>query len=334
MNGVSTGWPIAVTAFMLLVAGVALYLRRRATVARAIGDRDLVRSLIGLDLHETPWRRLGVVLIAGIALAGALLDPSLRAERPASRGPVILILDASVSMLANDADGTRLEAERAIARALVDGLADLPIGIVAFAGRAFSLTPPTRDQGAIRMYLDALDPTIVTQTGSAVGAALRQGLGLLGSSDDPAGGTIVLVSDGDDTDDPEAALEAAERIRRAGVTIHVVGVGGVEDAPVPALDPATGEVTGTLRDETGELIFSRRADNLLRAIAREGGGSYLVVSGNDDGVDGLVGRVRDGEEDPGGRRRDGGMPPHAWMALVALILLVGEPVVARREVSR
>ncbi len=334
MNGVSTGWPIAATAFILLVAGVALYLRRRATVARAIGDRDLVRSLIGLDLHETPWRRLAVVLIAGITLAGALLDPSLRAERPVSRGPVILILDASVSMLANDADGTRLEAERAIARALVDELADLPIGIVAFAGRAFSLTPPTRDQGAIRMYLDALDPTIVTQTGSAVGAALRQGLGLLGSSEDPAGGTIVLVSDGDDTDDPEAALEAGERIRRAGVTIHVVGVGGVEDTPVPALDPATGEVTGTLRDETGELIFSRRADGLLRAIAREGGGTYRVVSGGDDGVDGLVDRVRDGEEEPGGRRRDGGMPPHAWMALVALILLVGEPVVARREVSR
>src|SRR5690606_19277247 len=151
-------------------------------------------------------------------------DPSLASGRRAARGPVVLLLDASSSMLADDADGRRIDAEREFARHLVEALPDVPIGIVAFAGRAFSLTPPTRDRGSVEMYLATLDPTIVTRSGSALGAAIRQGIGLLGGSDRPSGGTIVLIGDGDETDDPEAGLEAAALARRSGVVVHTVGV--------------------------------------------------------------------------------------------------------------
>jgi Ca-activated chloride channel family protein len=331
MNEARTGWVLALIFLALLTTGLALYVRRREVVARLIGDRDLVQALTGIDLHERPWPRLALVLLAGIALAGALLSPPLESERPASRGPVVLILDASASMLAEDAGGSRIDAERVLARSLVDALPDRPIGIVAFAGRAFSLTPPTRDRGAIDMYLDALDPTIVTQTGSALGAALRQGLGLVGASGDPTGATIVLVGDGDETDDPDAALEAAELVGRAGVTIHAVGVGGEEGAPVPALDPATGEVGGTLRDEAGEPIVSRRTDDLLREIASEGGGTYLVATGNDAAVTSLAEQIRGGGEELSEPRSGGRLPAHVWMALIALALLVAEPAVARWE---
>src|SRR5690606_35960234 len=144
----------------LVVAGLVLYVRRRRRMAGGIGDREIVRGLLGIDLFAIPWTRLALVAGAATALAVALADPSLASGRRAARGPVVLLLDASSSMLVDDAGSRRIDAERALARDVVAALPDVPIGIVAFAGRAFSLTPPTRDRGAIEMYLSTLDPTI------------------------------------------------------------------------------------------------------------------------------------------------------------------------------
>lgn len=317
----------ATVLFVVLLAGLLLHVRRRRAVAEAVGDRDLLRLLVGTDLHELPWLRIGLVTLAGAALAAALIDSS-RAGQPARRGPVVLVLDASASMLAEDADGRRLEAERAFARALVDALPDTPIGLVAFAGRAFSLTPPTRDRGAIEMYLATLDPTIVTQTGSALGAALRQGLGLLSASGDPAGATIILLGDGDETDDADAAIEASRLARRSGTRVYTVGIGGTDGAPVPALDPETGETRGFLTDEAGQPIVSRRSDDLLRSIARRGGGAFLTADGGTATATELATRVRGDETGRGG---EDGVPPGAWLALAAFALLVAESALARRE---
>src|SRR5690606_33768550 len=103
---------------------------------------------------------------------------------------------------------------------------------------------PTPDPGALELYLEALDPAIVTQSGSSLAAAIRQATSLLSADGDGAGGTILLVSDGD-APDPRAEIEEAARLAAGlGVRILAVGVGTERGASVPDVDLATGRVLG------------------------------------------------------------------------------------------
>ncbi|MDR0788439.1 MAG: VWA domain-containing protein [Gemmatimonadota bacterium] len=333
------GGLIAVLLLALLGLGIASYIRRRRRVARLIGDRELTRALTGLDLGTDPWLRLALVALAGLAIGGALLDPAVTGRRSASQGSVVLLMDASGSMLADDAGGRRLDAARTLAHLLVQALPDTPVGVVAFAGRAFSLTPPTRDAGALRMYLDAVDPTVVIQTGSASSLALRQGLGLLSTSGNAAGGTLILLGDGDETDNRDEAFDAASLARRAGVAVHTVGVGGSRDVPVPAFDPATGEIRGFLTGDDGQPLTTRRSDAFLRGLARRGGGTDFVLDGSAGGdrsaqaiVRELTIRVRRSAGGADSSQREG-VPLYVWLAAGALALLLAEPWLAVRELQ-
>jgi Ca-activated chloride channel family protein len=322
---------VAVAALVLPTLGIVLHLRRRRAAAASIGEPRLVEELLGVDLTRIPGLRYALIGIAVVALSLAVLDPALATAAFRRQGPLVLALDASGSMLAEDVEGSRIEAQRRIARSFVAALPDRAWGVVAFAGRAFSLTPPTRDLGALEMYLAAVHPSIVTQSGSSVAAAIRQGLGLLAAGGDPSGGTIVLMGDGDDTEDPAAAIEAATLARKAGVIIHSVGVGGDQGAPVPSVDLASGAVTGYMRDPDGQVIVSRRVEALLREIAQQSGGVY--VDGHEPGaVAAIVDRV---EGSPAGRDpiEENRLPLYAWLSLAALLCLALEPLAsdARRK---
>src|SRR5690606_16534360 len=247
-------------------------------ISRPFADPELLRRLVVADLQEIPWRRLVPAAVAASALELALAAAPSAAPASVPRGPVVLLLDASGSMLVDDVGARRLDAQRAFAEALVDELGDVPVGIVAFSGRAFSLTPPTRDGGAIRMYLASIDPTIVTQSGSAVGAAIRQGIALLGGGGDGEGGTLVLVGDGDETEDREGALAAARLVGRGGLRLHSVAVGTRSGGPVPALDLSTGAVQGLLRNESGEIVLSQLQDGFLRELSDLGGGIQVETT--------------------------------------------------------
>lgn len=319
---------------LVLAAALWLWVMRRRAVVRALGERPVIRALLGEDLARTPWLRLAAVLLAGVALAGAmrLATPDGSApEAAAGTGSVILVLDASNSMLAADVPPNRLEAQRAAARALVAGLPGRRFGIVVFAGRAFAVAPPTRDRGAIDLYLQAIDPGMVTQTGSSIAAAIRQGIGLLlAGPEEPEPATLVLVSDGDEVGEPgelEAALDLA---RRAGVTVHVLGAGTPTGAAVPrpafAVDGA-GE--GFMTTAGGVPIVSRLGEARLRSVAEGSGGRYAAVI-DAAAVEALTAELRGGA----GTTEPPGSDAYRWLALLALALLAGEMVASsapRRE---
>lgn len=314
---------IVAGAFLLIMAAaIALYIRRRRAVAALVGDRALLRQLLGADLHRLPGLRLALVLLATAALTLALLDPTVSSAPPTRMGPAVLLLDASGSMLTDDVGPRRIDLQRELAEELAAELSEVPVGIVAFAGRAYALSPPTLDRTSVAMYLESLDPTIVTQSGSAVGAAIRQGLGLLSAAGTPAGGSLVLFSDGDDTEDADAALEAAELARENGVQVHVVGVGTPAGGPVPALDIVTGAVEGFLRNPDGSVLVSRLGVDLLESIARAGGGAYVAA-----GTGSVVERLAPLFEAPAAPDpAPDGLPLYAWLAGAALLLLVVEPL--------
>ncbi|HEV2130314.1 MAG TPA: vWA domain-containing protein, partial [Longimicrobiaceae bacterium] len=179
------------------------------------------------------------------------------------------------------------------------------------------------DHGAIELYLDALSPEMVLQTGSSLAAALRQGTNLLaGREGENVGGVLVLISDGEALEEQEAVLAAARRAAAAGVTVYTLGIGTAQGAPVPDLDSDSGEPLGFKTDPaTGELAVTRLDESLLREIARLTGGAYHRL-GEAGALDRLLARL---EQEERGRsaeatRRERA-PRYGWFVGLALLCL-------------
>lgn len=264
----------------LLLAALLLWWRRRREVAEALGDPALVRRLAGADLRRFPGGRAALLLPAGALLGVAAAGPRWGAAEAGApgRGDVVLVLDASNSMLVQDVAPSRLERERALARALVDGLAGSRVGLIAFGGSGHALSPLTSDGSAIHLYLDALSPEIVNQGGTSLDSALRQALALLGGAGEgTTGGSIVLVSDGEALEPPELITASIGHARRRGVLVHTVAIGTAAGGPVPDVDPETGEREGFKRETDGSVAVSRMDEATLRRIAQETGGTYRTM---------------------------------------------------------
>lgn len=264
-----------------LLFGTAIwaYARRRRRVAALLCDDALLRRLGVEDLRRFPTPRLLLVGLAGLALGLAAAGPQWGRQVVETQNralDLVLAIDVSKSMWAQDLSPDRLERARLLARRLLRELPGDRIGLVAFAGRAYVLSPLTTDHGALQLYLDALDPGIVSQGGSSLASALRQATDLVrGHEGARSNRAVVLVTDGEALEERDEVIAAAGRAAAAGVVVFTVGIGTPGGAPVPERDPVTGAVTGFKRELSGTVVVSRRDDALLERIARATGGRYF-----------------------------------------------------------
>lgn len=317
----------------LLLAALLLWWRRRREVAAALGDPALVRRLAGTDLRRFPGWRAALLLPAGALLGVAAAGPRWgNADAgPRGRGDVVLVLDASNSMLVEDVAPSRLARERTLARALVDRLAGSRVGLIAFGGSGHALSPMTSDASAIHLYLDALSPEIVNQGGSSLDSALRQALALLGGpGEGDTGGSIVLVSDGEALEPPELVATSIGLARRMGVPVHTVGIGTPSGAPVPDVDPATGRRIGFKRELDGSTAVSRLDEATLRSIARQTGGTHRLLP-DARGVADLARVASAGGRAARGRGTSLPDNRYEWFLGFALALIAADAVAERRR---
>lgn len=321
----------------LVGLGVWAWSRRRRRAARALGSESLLERIGAGDLASTPAARLVLLVLAAAALGFAAAGPRWGLETVEEGGraaDVVLALDVSRSMLATDVSPDRMERQRLLARRIVRELAGDRLGLVAFAGRAYALTPLTGDHGMISLYLDALDPDIVSQGGSTLSAAVRQAADLVRGPEDAGRGVVVLVSDGEALEDRDAVLREAERAARVGVTIHTVGVGTTSGAPVPARPGPDGISRDYTRGPDGEVVISRLDEELMRAVADATGGRYVRL-GEAGATDALV-RTLAGLDRVEGDPRRGVRPRarHAAFILLALVLLATDGLLRPRRRTR
>jgi Ca-activated chloride channel homolog len=316
----------------LLLAALFLWRRRRRDVAEALGEPALVRRLAGTDLHAFPRARAALLLPAAALLGVAAAGPrwGVAADPGAARGDVVLVLDASNSMLAEDVRPNRLEREREAARALVQRLDGSRVGLVAFGGTGHVLSPLTGDASALHLYLDALSPDIVNQSGTSLYSALRQALALLGpaGADGAAPGSIVLVSDGEALDPPRLVELSLRDAVKNGVPIHTVGVGTAAGAPVPDVDEATGRRTGFKREPDGRQAVSRMDAATLQQIARETGGTYTAAPDAQALAALAAAAARGGRA---ARGRGDSLPDnrYEWFLGIALLLIAADALAER-----
>ena len=283
LRHLQTPWLLAAALVLplLTVALVLAWARRRVRRAERLGERALVARLApGVLDVGAGWRaaRLGAATaLAGVALAG----PRWGAERTVVRSAgidVVLALDASLSMLATDERPSRLERVKQEVRRLRALAPGDRTALVAFAGRSYILTPLTTDEGALALFLDALDPSVVGQAGSSLARALRQATDLLQGTRSGSDRAIVVMSDGEAFEPLADVEEAARQAAAAGISVVTVGFGTAAGATIPVRD---GNAVTEKRDADGRVVVTRYMEEPLAAAARAAGGTFIPATATD-----------------------------------------------------
>jgi len=220
--------------------------------------------------------RLGLVLLCLVAGVLALMQPRSRSRTEtlapdALSADVMVVVDVSRSMLAEDAAPNRLERARTEVGELVGAMRRHRFGLIAFAGRAAFLCPLTNDHAYFRMVLGQVGPGSVTRGGTRIGEALNAAVDAFGPG--TSARLIVLITDGEDHE--SYPLEAAERARAQGIRVVSIGFGDENrGSPITLTDPRTG-ARSELRDGDGKVVISKLDGALLRQIADKTGGAYV-----------------------------------------------------------
>ncbi len=326
---------IALIATAIGAALVYLWSRRRRRAVSALGSAGMLERLTPVDLSGAAPRRAGLIAgalgILGLALAGPQWGAQQFEEQTRALS-VVIVADVSESMWAQDLQPSRLERQRLAARRLVSELEGHRVGLVAFAGEGYRLSPLTVDLGAIHLYLDVLDPTIAGTPGSSLTAAITAAMELL-REDRAEGGerAIVVLTDGEAHEPEDAALEAARRATALNARIYGIGIGGEQGEPIPLHDRAGDRIAGYKRDSNGQVVLSRLTREPLASAARLTGGFWAAVD------QGAVPRVLEAlnELERGRGTTTAGVrwiPRFQWFVAVGLFLLALDWVWAWRRV--
>jgi len=257
----------------VLVALFVMSFRRRRRALEAFGDLGLVRRLAASASLERRAVKAGLVALASFFLVLALARPQWgsRLETVTRRGEdVIVAVDTSLSMLAEDVKPNRMAQARAAVGTLIDLLQGDRIGIVAFSGRAYVACPLTLDYAAAGLFVDLLDPELIPVHGTAIAEAIRTSIRAF-QGNDRRYRVLILITDGEDHEgDVEAAARAAAS---EGIVVYAVGIGGTAGEPIP-LRNARGDVVGYKEDRDHRKVTSRLGESALESIALTTGGKY------------------------------------------------------------
>ena len=322
-------------AYLLLPALVALEwwaaARRRRALDR-FGERGRIDRLTAAVSRGGRMARTVLMLVAIVLLVTALARPQFgdRVDTVRREGQdVVVALDLSASMEAEDVAPSRLAAARLAVGRLIERLDGDRIGLVAFAGEAFVQSPLTLDYAAATLFLNAMEPDLVPVPGTDLGQAIEVALDGFGAAGE-RNRQLVVITDGEDH---EGALDAAiERAVDEGVRVYTVGMGATEGVPIPSFDEA-GAPNGFLRDEQGSVVTTRLDDVTLQRVAdRTGGVYYHAAAGSGAAFEQLVEALTGGE---GGEIESREVTRYEEQYQIflglALVLLVAEALMPERR---
>ncbi len=280
-------WLLAAIPLFVCAFVWSAYLRRKRL--ERFGDPVTVRTLMP---DASPGRELTkfIFFIAAFAfIVTALARPQLGSkyrEVKVEGIEMMLALDVSNSMLAEDFEPNRLERTKYAINRLLEGLKQDKVGLVVFAGDAYVQLPITADYMTARNFVRQISPTMVSRQGTAIGAAIN--LAASGFSSESEGSrVIILITDGENHEDD--ALSAARDAAEKGIKIYTIGLGTPEGAPIPLGNDF-------IRDEDGQMVVTKLDEETLRRIALLTEGAYIRSTNRSLGLDEIISRINETEE--------------------------------------
>ncbi len=269
-----------------LVIGLLVYFAHsRQKSLDAFGQRQLVSHLMPDFSHARSrikaWLFVIALTLQIIVVAGPQFGAKL--ETVQRRGIEIMIaLDVSNSMNAQDIAPSRLEmAKMALAR-LVDKLNDDRIGMVVFAGKSYVQLPITSDYPSAKMFLQTVETGMVQTQGTAIGSAIDLCCSSFSAQED-INRAIIVITDGENHEDD--AVAAAQKAASQGIKVYTVGMGTAKGAPIPVV---AGQNNNFIKDKDGNIVISKIDEASLAQVARAGDGAYIPANNIRNGINNLV----------------------------------------------
>lgn len=272
--------------YLLFIVPVLLGLFLMARLARKrnlkkFGQLALLESQMPDVSKYKPWIKICVQLTAVIVIVFLLARPRAMGASEAStvnvQGiEVMVALDVSNSMLASSTDDpkgvSRLQKSKLLMEKLMDRLGNDKVGLIVFAGDAYTQIPITADFVSAKMFLNSITPSMVPTQGTAIGAAIQMAENSF-TPDDDLQKSIILITDGENHEDD--AVGAAKDAYDKGIQINVIGVGTSKGAPIPLGNGIY------MKDDTGNMVITKPNESLAREIAAAGKGIYVSANSKD-----------------------------------------------------
>ncbi len=242
-----------------------------SVISRLLPDKSNSKLILKFVLMMVTWGLL--VFVAAGPQTGSKLEKIQR------KGiDLIIALDVSNSMLSQDIKPNRLARARQSISRLIDKLEGDRIGIIVFAGKAYTQLPITTDYAAAKMFVVTINPGMIPTQGTAIGDAVDLALNTFGES--KKNKALIIISDGEDHEGN--VLEQAELAAAKGITIYTIGMGLPEGGPIPVYN---GDVlVGFKKDKEGNAIVSKLDETLLQRIATIGKGMYIRATNSETGL--------------------------------------------------
>ena len=274
--------------FFFILQALVLKLRRRRI--RRFGDEELVRQLMPSYSVSRVWVKLTLFSIGFFFFVIGLSRPQIGAklkEHETKGAEIMIALDVSNSMLAEDYSPNRLERAKLAISRLVDKLRDDRIGLIVFAGNSFVQLPITTDYVSAKMFLNTISTESVPIQGTAIGEAINTAIRSFSAQSEKSR-AIIIITDGENhEDDPVAAAAQAAEMGIRGFTI---GVGSPEGKPIP-MDG------GLLKDRDGNIVVTRLDESVLQEVAKAGNGLYVRAGNSEFGLNPIIDDIRRMEDE-------------------------------------
>ena len=311
--------------FFIAYAMMSHFIKNRL---KKLGDRELVSGLMPSVSSSKGWVRITLFSLAFFFFAIGLSRPQIGAklkERKIKGVEIMIALDVSNSMLAEDFSPNRLERAKLAISSLVEKLRDDRIGLVVFAGTSFVQLPVTTDYASAKMFLNSINTESVPVQGTALGEAMMTCIRSFSAQSERSRAVIIITDGENHEDDPVAVAKQAAEI---GIKVYTIGVGSPEGKPIPY----NGEL---LKDKDGNIVVSKLDEKTLRDIASAGNGAYVRAGMSEFGLNPIVDDIKKMDEDMFNsvvfEEFD---EQYMYFFAIALVLLVIEMLVGERKTFR
>ena len=279
----------AFSALPLMLILVLWFFISRKNKLKRLGDANLVKSLMPYASNQKLIIKISLFFLAFSSLIIALCNlqtGSKLTEVKREGADIIVCLDVSNSMLAQDLSPDRLTRAKYALEKMIDRLEGDRLGLIIFAGEAYVQLPITTDYSAAKLFLESINPGMVPVQGTNVSDAIKKATESF-SNDEGKNKAIILITDGENHD--SEAIQAAEEAGKSGIMINTIGIGSVNGVPIPLLE--NGVVKGYRKDKEGQTVITKLNTELLKLIASKADGVFVQATQADIGLGPVLDKI-------------------------------------------